>query len=81
MRERLPKEIADCLSLEPPELVEGSFVDQELRGHLTDRLFRVRTLHGRVALLYILIDHKSHPDKWISFQLTPFPSSPNCGLG
>ena len=59
LRERLPKEIAELLSPDPPELVEGSFVDAELRDHLTDRLFRVRTLHGRVALLYILIDHKS----------------------
>ncbi len=69
MRERLPKEIAELLSSEPPELVEGSFVDEELRGHLTDRLFRVRTINGRVALLYVLIDHKSHPDEFVSFQL------------
>ncbi len=69
LRERLPKEIAELLGPEPPELVEGSFVDEELRGHLTDRLFRMRTIHGRVALLYILIDHKSHPDRFVSFQL------------
>ncbi|MBF0341563.1 MAG: Rpn family recombination-promoting nuclease/putative transposase [Magnetococcales bacterium] len=69
VRERLPKEIAELLSHEPPELVEGSFVDEELRGHLTDRLFHVRTIHGRVAMLYILIDHKSYPDQFIGFQL------------
>ena len=69
VRERLPKEIAELLSPEPPELMEGSFVDEELRGHLTDRLFRVRTINGRVALLYILIDHKSYPDQLALVQL------------
>ncbi|MBF0400030.1 MAG: Rpn family recombination-promoting nuclease/putative transposase, partial [Magnetococcales bacterium] len=48
MHERLPKGIRTLLSPEPPELVEGSFVDEELREHLTDRLFRVRTLQARV---------------------------------
>ncbi|MBF0295193.1 MAG: Rpn family recombination-promoting nuclease/putative transposase [Magnetococcales bacterium] len=69
MRERLPPELAGSLSLDPPELVEGSFVDEELRAHLTDRLFRVRTMQGRVAFLYVLIDHKSFPDPCIAFPL------------
>ncbi|MBF0438205.1 MAG: Rpn family recombination-promoting nuclease/putative transposase [Magnetococcales bacterium] len=72
VRERLPKELSELLSHEPPELVEGSFVDEELRGHLTDRLFRMRTIHGRVALLYILIDHKSYPDQFVGFQLLKY---------
>ncbi|MEO5372523.1 MAG: Rpn family recombination-promoting nuclease/putative transposase, partial [Magnetococcus sp. DMHC-1] len=72
LRERLPKEIAECLGPELPELVEGSFIDEGLRGHLTDRLFRVRTIRGRVAMLYILIDHKSYPDRFVSFQLLKY---------
>ncbi|MEO5347862.1 MAG: Rpn family recombination-promoting nuclease/putative transposase [Magnetococcus sp. YQC-9] len=72
VRERLPKELSEFLSPEPPELVEGSFVDEELREHLTDRLFRVRTIHGRVAMLYILIDHKSYPDQFVAFQLLKY---------
>ncbi|MBF0624957.1 MAG: Rpn family recombination-promoting nuclease/putative transposase, partial [Magnetococcales bacterium] len=36
LRERLPKEVAEMLSPDPPELVDGSFVDEELRTHLTD---------------------------------------------
>ena len=69
VRERLPKEIAELLGPEPLELVEGSFVDEELRSHLSDRLFRAHTINGLVAMLYILIDHKSHPDEFVSFQL------------
>ncbi|MBF0284572.1 MAG: Rpn family recombination-promoting nuclease/putative transposase [Magnetococcales bacterium] len=69
LRERLPEAIACALSPEPPELVEGSFVDAELRGHLTDRLFRAKTLSGRETLLYVLIEHKSAPDAHIAWQL------------
>ncbi|GAB0056905.1 Recombination-promoting nuclease RpnD [Candidatus Magnetaquicoccaceae bacterium FCR-1] len=72
LRERLPEAISELLSSDPPELVEGSFVDEELRGLMTDRLFRVRTIHDRVALLYVLIDHKSHPDPFIGFQLLKY---------
>ncbi|MBF0182413.1 MAG: Rpn family recombination-promoting nuclease/putative transposase [Magnetococcales bacterium] len=72
LRERLPPELAAQLSPDPPELVEGSFIDEELRGHLTDRLFRVRTIHDRVAFFQVLIDHKSFPDRFISFQFLKY---------
>lgn len=68
-REWLPKEIAELLAPEPPEWVPGSFVDEELREHLTDRLYRAKTISGRTALLYALIDHKSSPDRKIGWQL------------
>lgn len=69
LRERLPVEISELLSDELPELVAGSFVDQELQEYLTDRLFRVKTVHGQEAFLYILIDHKSYPDRFVAWQL------------
>ncbi|MBF0272323.1 MAG: Rpn family recombination-promoting nuclease/putative transposase, partial [Magnetococcales bacterium] len=72
LRERLPKAVVEVLASDPPELVEGSFVDEELRAHLTDRLYRVKTLTGRTALLYVLIEHKSSPDVRIGWQLTKY---------
>nr|VFK00821.1 MAG: conserved hypothetical protein (putative transposase or invertase) [Candidatus Kentron sp. H]VFK01870.1 MAG: conserved hypothetical protein (putative transposase or invertase) [Candidatus Kentron sp. H]VFK05223.1 MAG: conserved hypothetical protein (putative transposase or invertase) [Candidatus Kentron sp. H] len=57
------------LSDEPPELVEGSFVDEELREHLSDRLYKVETLNSKTAFLYLLIEHKSTPDDKIGWQL------------
>ena len=72
LRERLPKEIAELLAPEPPKLVPGSFVDKELREHLTDRLFKAKTISGRTALLYILIDHKSSPDKKVGWQFQKY---------
>ncbi len=62
-------EITALLSDELPELVAGSFVDQELQEYLTDRLFRVKTVHGPEAFLYVLIDHKSYPDRFVAWQL------------
>ncbi|MBF0585202.1 MAG: Rpn family recombination-promoting nuclease/putative transposase [Magnetococcales bacterium] len=69
LRERLPKEVGECLSPDPPELVDGTFVDEELRAHLTDRLFLAKTISGRVALLYCVIEHKSSPEQRIAWQL------------
>ena len=72
LRERLPSPIVKCLSTKPPELVPDSFVDEELRDHLSDRLFRVETINGRTAFLYVLIEHKSAPDEKVGWQLLKY---------
>ncbi len=69
LRERLPAEVAALLVAEPPELVPGTFVSRRLRGYRTDRLYRTRTLTGRPALIYTLVEHKSRPEQRISLQL------------
>nr|VFK54829.1 MAG: Putative transposase, YhgA-like [Candidatus Kentron sp. TUN]VFK59951.1 MAG: Putative transposase, YhgA-like [Candidatus Kentron sp. TUN] len=43
------------LSAKPPELVEVLFVDKQLLEHLSDRLFKMETIHGKTAFLYALI--------------------------
>jgi predicted transposase/invertase (TIGR01784 family) len=69
LRERLPKEVAERLAPDAPELVSGSFVDNELREYHTDRLYRVRTVDGEAAFIYALVEHKSSPDPGIGLQL------------
>ncbi|ABK45278.1 conserved hypothetical protein [Magnetococcus marinus MC-1] len=69
LREQLPKEVTELLSSEPPELVDGSFIDGEFREHLTDRLFRVKSREGKAAYIYTLVEHKSYNDEWVAFQL------------
>ena len=69
LRERLPPEIVGLLTEEPPELVDGEFIDEALRGSQSDRLFRVRLKDGGDVLLYVLIDHKSAPDPGVLLQL------------
>jgi len=65
----LPPEIAALLDLSAPELVKDSFVDEELRQHFSDLLYRVNLKRGGDALIYILFEHKSGPDEWIALQL------------
>ena len=72
LRERLPEKMAALLLPEPPELVPGSFVDKALREHLADRLFKAKTVSGRAALLYVLIDHKSSPDRKVGWQFQKY---------
>jgi predicted transposase/invertase (TIGR01784 family) len=74
LRERLPKDVAAILGPEPPELVDGTFVDGEFREHLTDRLFRMKTLKGEDALVYLVVEHKSYPDRRTAFQLLRYMS-------
>ncbi len=69
LRERLPPEIASQLSEEPPELLSGSFVAEELREYRTDRLYRTRTVAGQPLLIHAVVEHKSTPDPRVALQL------------
>ena len=66
---KLKKEILATLDLDSLELVEGSFVDEELRESHSDLLFTVRFRDGGTGLIYILLEHKSFPDPMTPFQL------------
>ena len=46
----------------------GSLVDPEFRSHQTDLLIRLER-DADEALVYVLYEHKSAPDRWVSLQL------------
>jgi len=69
LREHLPADVVGLLGPEPPERVPGSFVDEELRQHHSDLLFRVRLKAGSEAFAYMLLEHKSSPDPGARLQL------------
>jgi predicted transposase YdaD len=69
LREHLPPDVAGLLGNEPPEQVAGSFVDEELRQHHSDLLWRVHLKTGGQAFAYVLLEHKSSPDQGASLQL------------
>jgi predicted transposase/invertase (TIGR01784 family) len=69
LRERLPKAIADALGPGEPELIEGTFIDQELRESRSDRLYRMELKAGGPAYVFCLVEHKSAPDARIAWQL------------
>ena len=76
LRERLPAEIAGLLSADPPELVPGSFVDEELAPHHSDLLYRTRLLDSDLeAFIYVLVEHKSAPDPLVGLQLFRYLSN------
>ena len=46
------------------EMVNTSFIDEDLKEHLSDLLYRVKLVHQEGdVLIYILLEHKSRPDK------------------
>jgi predicted transposase YdaD len=69
LREQLPPEVADLLTREPPEPLPASFVDEQLREHHSDLLFRVHLKGGSEAFAYLLLEHKSSPDEGARLQL------------
>jgi len=69
LRERLPTDVAVLLGPERPEPVPASFVDEDLRQHHSDLLFRVHLKSGKEAFAYLLIEHKSRPDEGAPLQL------------
>ena len=65
----LPPQVAELLDLSTLEREDASFVDAELRVHLSDLLYRVHLRDGPPAWVYILFEHKSFPDPLTPFQL------------
>jgi hypothetical protein len=68
-RERLPPQLVDQLADGPPELVDGVFVDAQLRGSAADRLFRLRLRNGSSLFVYCLVEHKSTPEPRVALKL------------
>ena len=69
LRERLPEDIVALLAPDLPEPVPGTFIDEQLRPHISDLLYRLRLKSGETALLYALLEHKSTPDALTPLQL------------
>jgi hypothetical protein len=65
----LPAELLSLLQLEALEEVPGTFVDEALKARFTDLLYRVPLRRGGSALVYVLVEHKSHQDRWAVLQM------------
>ncbi|NBD36083.1 MAG: Rpn family recombination-promoting nuclease/putative transposase [Chloroflexi bacterium] len=71
----LPTEIREHLDLGVLQTVKDTFVDEDLRDHFTDLLYRTRLRDESVsgekdeAYVYLLFEHKSYPEPWVAFQL------------
>ncbi len=69
LQEYLPTPLLNQIELDMLQLEDGSYVDEELRIHQTDILYGVKMVDGNRLWLYLLFDHKSAPDRWVSLQL------------
>jgi predicted transposase/invertase (TIGR01784 family) len=69
VRHYLPAEVTAQLDLRTLEQVKDSFVAESLREFFSDLIYRVRRRDGAEVYVYLLLEHKSAPDKWAPLQL------------
>lgn len=69
IRETLPPALAARMADTPPELLDGTYIDESSRLSQSDRLFRIALTDGSPALVYTLLEHKSEPDPGTPLQL------------
>ncbi|MCY2983758.1 MAG: Rpn family recombination-promoting nuclease/putative transposase [Planctomycetota bacterium] len=83
LESQLEPQVLNCIDLETIKIVPGSFVDDQLRESQSDLLFSVATKKALLAspsgdskpnsvLIYVLMEHKSHPDPLTSFQMLKY---------
>ena len=67
----LPKELTKIINTKELEIVKDSFIDKELQNSFSDMIYKVE-INNNPGYLYLLFEHKSYPDKLISFQLLKY---------
>ncbi|MDE0103419.1 MAG: Rpn family recombination-promoting nuclease/putative transposase [Bryobacterales bacterium] len=61
--------LAALVADEPPVPLDGTFVDEELRGSQSDKLFQVTLKGGEPGFVHVLLEHKSSPDPGTALQV------------
>jgi hypothetical protein len=73
LQAHLSNEVSQGLNWSTLRLVEGSFVDEDLRGSEADLLYEVEQISSQDAVwLYVLLEHQSTPDRWMRFRLLKY---------
>ncbi len=65
----LPPEVAALLNLDTLEARSDSFIDPDLQEQFADLLYKVTLKNGDPAYVYVLLEHKSRPDRGTPFQV------------
>jgi len=74
LQAHLSEEVSQALNWSTLRLLEGSFVDEDLRGSEADLLYEVEHVSGGGSLwVYLLLEHQSTPDRWMRFRLLSAP--------
>lgn len=69
LRHHLPAAVAQQVDLAHLQLVKDTFIDERLRGHFSDLIYRTQTKDQTPLALALLFEHKSYPDEWVDFQM------------
>ncbi|MFZ4662894.1 MAG: Rpn family recombination-promoting nuclease/putative transposase [Caldilineaceae bacterium] len=69
LRHHLPAAVAQQVDLNHLHLVKDSFIDERLRSHFSDLIYRTQTKDQTPLTLALLFEHKSYPDEWVDFQM------------
>jgi predicted transposase/invertase (TIGR01784 family) len=67
----LPAEIRELLDLDTLEIRKDSFVDRNLKEYFSDLLYSV-SFGDQSGYIYLLFEHKSHPEKITGLQLLSY---------
>jgi predicted transposase/invertase (TIGR01784 family) len=68
LRSYLPESLAGRIDWASLEIAKDSFIEKALRKHFSDLSYSARYGGGDVKI-YLLLEHKSHPDAWVALQL------------
>ncbi|SHG47967.1 conserved hypothetical protein (putative transposase or invertase) [Thermosyntropha lipolytica DSM 11003] len=68
----LPEEIREIIDLESLKLEKDSFISGELKEAYSDLLFQTGLKGEEEIYIYLLIEHKSYPDRYTILQLLKY---------
>ena len=69
LQEYLPPKVLEIVDLSHITLEKESYVENDLKRQLSDVVLSLKTKKGDNAFAYILAEHQSTPDKWLSMRL------------
>lgn len=75
LRHHLPAPVAAQLDLTSLQLEKDTFVDEQLRNHFSDLVYRTVTTAQTPVAIALLFEHKSYPDEWVDFQLLRYQTN------
>ncbi|MCF8462871.1 MAG: Rpn family recombination-promoting nuclease/putative transposase [Rickettsiaceae bacterium] len=69
LRTHLPENVVSNLDFNTLSMQQDSFVEESLERKMVDVLFKCSTLKGEDSYVYLLVEHQSSSDYWISWRL------------
>ena len=72
VKEHLPRSIADRMADALPEIVDGSFLDEDLNRSQADLLLKISMISGDSQFVFAVAEHKSKPDSDVLLQVLAY---------